>query len=151
MDSRSDRTVALMSIRPEFASEIIRGGKQVEFRRSVVAAQISHVVIYSTTPVRRVIGFFEVDSIDADSPRRLWNRYSAVAGIDRDRFHAYFAGCDRGIAIRIGSVFELARPIALTRLAGVKTPPQSYRYLSGTVLSFLRKAATAPRLVAADA
>ena len=140
-----------MSIRPEFASEILRGGKQVEFRRSVVAVQISHVVIYSTTPVQRVIGFFEVHSIDADTPRRLWSRYSAVAGIDRDRFHAYFAGCERGVAICIGSVFELTTPIAVTRLSGVKAPPQSYRYLSDTVLSFLRKAGTAPRLVAADA
>ena len=106
-------------------------------------------MIYSTTPVRRVIGFFEVESIDADSPKKLWNRYSASAGIDRNRFFAYFAGCEKGVAIRIGKVFQLARPIPLTRLSGVTTPPQSYRYLNDKVLSFLRKTALAPRLAAA--
>lgn len=145
MGSRTDRTVALMSIRPEFASKIIGGDKQVEFRRRLIASQISHVVIYSTTPIQRVTGFFEVRAIDADCPGRLWSRYSAVAGIELHRFRAYFAGCKTGVAIRIGNVFELTTPIRLTRLSGVKTAPQGYRYLNNTVLSLLRNhAASCP-------
>ncbi|WP_199296974.1 ASCH domain-containing protein [Synechococcus sp. FACHB-909] len=124
-----------MSIHPEYANKILNGSKKVEFRKWMFSNAPSIVVIYSTSPVSQVVGYFTVDGIDASDPASLWGMYKEVAGIKHRDFDNYFNGVERGIAIRVGKVHKLLTPLQLEELIGSKRPPQSFRYLDSDLCS----------------
>ena len=54
----------LLSIKPEYAYKIFDGSKKYEFRRSVFKdTNVKTIVVYASSPVQKVIGEFEIDSI----------------------------------------------------------------------------------------
>lgn len=138
----TDRRVALLSLHPRFADAIFDGEKKVELRRSSIAADVSHVVVYCTAPVQRIVGWFEVASIDRDRPTALWKRYRAVVGVSAREFCDYFDGAEHGTAIVVGSTGRLSRSAALEEI-GLFVPPQSYRYLPRDHFRRLRRRTTA--------
>ncbi len=143
MDAGSDRAVALMSIQPEFAERILAGEKRVEFRKTYFRYKVSHVIVYSSNPVQKIVGFFEVEALELDDPASLWKRYSSVGGIARSAFEAYYDGCRRGVAIRIGRTFRLQKPLPLSSLTDTQPPPQSFRYVGAAALRLLASDALA--------
>lgn len=137
MGSRSDRVVALMSIQPQFADQIMAGDKRVEFRKTHFRFPLSHVIIYCTEPVQRIVGFFEVEALDTSTPQSLWERYAQVSGIPQNEFDAYYANRTIGVAIKIGRVFKLEKASPLSVIDEFLQPPRSFRYLSIEVLEYL--------------
>jgi predicted transcriptional regulator len=133
VDSRPHRRLALLSIHPHFAEAIFSGRKKVELRRTGFAQPISHVVVYATAPIRRVVGMFEVAKVDRDRPARLWRRYRSVAGVEAKFFRDYYEGLDEGVAIVVGATAPLAEPVPLSVL-NVSSAPQSYRYLDAELI-----------------
>jgi len=113
------------------------GEKKVEFRKTRFKAEVSHVVVYASTPVKKVLGYFRVSEIDHAPPAELWDRYQAVGGVAPDEFEAYFASSDRGFAIRIEEVKALPEPIPLSDLGGPLRAPQSFAYLTKKVFKNL--------------
>ena len=97
MASSTDSDVILLSIYPEFAEAILRGEKRIEFRKSRVCASASHVLVYSTSPDMRLVGYFEVKKIHRASPQSLWKRFGKVGTISRDAFFSYYAGHDEAV------------------------------------------------------
>src|SRR4051794_36716731 len=79
-------TPVLLSIRPEFASAIIRGEKRFEFRRCIFRRPVSVVVIYATSPVKHAIGEFDIKTVFYGQPKELWKKTNGAAGIDKTRF-----------------------------------------------------------------
>jgi predicted transcriptional regulator len=61
--------------------------------------------------------------------------YKEVAGIRRRDFNDYFKDVERGIAIRVGKVHKLLKPLQLEELIGSNRPPQSFRYLDSNLCS----------------
>lgn len=142
MDQAKDQqTVVLLSIHPEYAEAILDGTKQVEFRKSPFPRDLTHVVIYATAPVQKVVGWFQVDSTEEASPARLWRKYRAVGGIERSRFATYYAGRDRAVALLVSGAERFAEGIPLSVLADDLVPPQNYRYLNSAVLRVLGRSA----------
>lgn len=137
MDSRADRTVALMAIQPRFAELILAGAKRVEFRKTRFQSPVSHVVIYSSGPVSKIVGYFEVDGLDVAEPETLWKRYLPIAGVEAKEFASYFGATEQGVAIRIGRVFRLESPVPLQSVSAGAHPPQSFCYLDRSVLESL--------------
>jgi predicted transcriptional regulator len=105
------------------------GEKKVEFRKVRFRNEVSHAVVYASSPIQRVIGYFDITYIVEDSPADLWARYGAEAGIVQEEFHMYFNSSDRGIAIGIGKVQSLMEPVQLHALGSSLKPPQSFAYL----------------------
>jgi predicted transcriptional regulator len=85
--------------------------------------------MYTSRPVSRVVGEFDIEAIITDTIEGLWKRTKHCAGIDRDRFLRYFAGRKVGHAIVIGSVRLYPRSLDLSGSFGIR-PPQSFVYLS---------------------
>lgn len=114
----------LMSIRPEYAEAILSGAKTFELRRRCPSFGVgSRVVVYSSSPDQRLLGTFEAGTVHQASPGDLWRLVSKKAGITRDAFDAYFAGCGVGYAIEVCSPRRLEpKPLRFR-------PPQSYLYL----------------------
>lgn len=134
MAPQTDRAVngdvALLSIHPPYAQAILNGSKRVELRKASLRSTASHVVIYATSPVQRVVGMFSLDGIDAASPGDLWRRYRTVAGISPEDYDAYFEGRTVGYALRVGDVSVLDRPVGLEVVDPALRPPQNVVYLS---------------------
>lgn len=121
--------VALMSIRPEFAGQIVAGSKRVEFRKRRLADDVTHVVIYSTAPVGLVVGAFTVGEQTTAPPEALWSSFAEVGGISHEAFSAYYADRDSGTGIGVVEVYVADSDVTLEQL-GVARAPQSFQYLS---------------------
>lgn len=135
MASTATGRVALFSIKPQYAEAILKGTKKVEFRRTTLAPDVSHIVIYATTPVQKVIGTFEVDGVDRARPSTLWDTYGGVGGIDRSDYMDYFEGSDSAYAIRVRAPRTWTQPLALADLSPGLRAPQSYQYLRDEALA----------------
>ena len=80
--AKNPPVVALLSIHPQYAEAILNGEKKVEFRKAGFSKDVTHVVIYATKPIGAVVGVFETDGSVVQSPRELWQTFSAVGGIN---------------------------------------------------------------------
>ena len=138
MAAEAIRRIALLSIRPMFAEKIMAGSKRVEFRKTPFREEVSHAVVYATSPVQRVLGYFEVQGITVKSPSEVWRRFRAVGGIDRRQFDTYYANSETAVAIVIGDVVALPKPAPLSVLGRAISAPQSYRYLPRSALRRLQ-------------
>jgi predicted transcriptional regulator len=117
---------ALLSIHPEFADAILDGIKGIEFRRRALAPDISKVLIYSTSPIKAIIGEFEIMEQVIYCPQYMWAKYGEIGGIDRKRFFAYFEGTKTAVGFIIQNARRFDRPESLP--LGVKAP-MSFLYL----------------------
>lgn len=123
-------TDVLLSIRPIFANAILDGTKTFELRRSVFRRRgIRKVIIYASSPVRRVIGEFRIDRILELEPARLWTVVAKGAGIDRRYFDEYFRGRKKGFALKVYRPRRYVTPLQLNERFGLSRPPQSFCYV----------------------
>jgi len=136
----ADCTVALLPIKPIYANAIMAGTKRVEFRKTMFRRTVTHVAIYASTPVQRIIGVFRVAAVEHAEPAALWRRHARHGGITSEAFELYYEGSMAGLAIGIADVVSLTEPLALAELGGSVTPPQSFRYLSASEVTQLRTA-----------
>jgi predicted transcriptional regulator len=133
-----------MSIHPEFATRILTGEKLVEFRRRSPTRAITHIVIYATSPVKGVVGVAEIERLERGSPRRLWNEFGDVGGIDRANFFRYFSGANEGFAYVVRRTWSCASPVPLGSQGLPSAAPQAFRYLDGRALdAVLRRSSPA--------
>lgn len=136
-----------MSVHPQYAEAIMDGRKTVEFRKRALAEDVTVVWVYATSPVQRIVGYFEVGSMVTASPRILWRRFKRVGCIDRITFDRYYANSAFGAGIQIQEVTRLAAPMAIGELLPSGVPPQSFAY----VRHAQSKGATSPRHVSDEA
>ncbi len=129
MAADPDSRVALVSIHPRHAEAILAGRKRVEFRRASYP-RATHIALYATSPVRRVVAMCRIDSIHRDPPGVLWQFHGADGGISHDEFLAYFRASQVGTAMTIGEVRALRVPMTLADVDPELSPPQSLCYLS---------------------
>ena len=62
----------LLSVKPVFVEEIMRGKKLFEYRKTIYKNRnISRIVVYSSSPVCRVVGEIDVKDVLCDTPERL--------------------------------------------------------------------------------
>ena len=130
MAGESNKSVVLLSIQPKFAQMILNGQKRVEFRKTKFRREVSHVVLYVSTPIQKVIGYFEISYLDEDSPRKLWSKYYRIGGILYDEFSKYFESSKKGLAIGIGKIRVFTYPKNLFSIDTEMRAPQSYLYLA---------------------
>lgn len=119
----------LLSIKPEYANKIFDGSKRFEFRRVIFKKpNIKTVVVYASSPVKKVIGEFEIENIISFDPKSLWGLTKKYSGISEDFFFEYFSNRKVAHAIRIKSTIKYKEPLSIKDDFNV-VPPQSYVYL----------------------
>ena len=115
----------LMSIRPMYVEAILDGTKTVELRRRRPSFPAgTTVLIYATSPDKKVQGAFEVGGVLEGAPPDIWERVKDRAGLDRSTFDQYFAGSEMAYAI------EVVRPRRTVPTPIAIRPPQSYQFLN---------------------
>jgi predicted transcriptional regulator len=119
----------LLSIKPEYAEKIFSGSKKYEFRRRIFKApDVKTVVVYASSPVGKVIGEFEIDSVICTDIESLWKLNEAIPGSNKRFFFEYFKDKKTGYAIKIGKVKKYDPPLDLRRDFNL-SPPQFFVYL----------------------
>jgi predicted transcriptional regulator len=117
-----------MSIHPAYAEAILRGDKQVEFRKRPLAPDVETVVVYATAPVQRVVGAFTIDRTVAGDRDSVWREVGAVGGISRETYDRYFDSSPRAVGLVVGKATRWTA-LPLTDLDARLTPPQSFAYI----------------------
>ena len=130
-------TVVLLPIKPRYAGPIMDGRKRVEFRKTAFARTPTHVVVYASSPTKKVLGYFEVKSVESTPIGGLWAKFSGVGGITSDDFFKYYSEHAVGVALGVGKVVALRHPVELSALGLECRPPQSFMYLSPEILGLL--------------
>ena len=133
--------IILISIKQEYANRIFSGDKTIELRKS--SPKVSEgdlVVIYVTSPEKKIKGIARVKGIVKDTPTNLWGNYKDVAGINKEAYFSYYEKSEHAIGILLKDVFEFSESISLSKIKSEIpsfAPPQSYQYVSK--FDFLRK------------
>lgn len=107
---------------------LIDGTKKFEFRRRVSSKSVDKIVIYSTSPIQRVIGEAEVVEVLKMKPSPLWEVSKKEAGISRAKFRAYFSGCADAYAYKLGKITKYDTPKTLMDY-GITQAPQSFIFV----------------------
>lgn len=122
----------LLSIKPEYAERIFNGTKRYEFRRVVFKEpDIQTVVVYVSTPVKKVIGEFELEKIITLPKDKLWRLTKTEAGIDKAGYDDYFLNKEYATALKVKTIRRYRTPLCLKKDFQIKHPPQSFIYLGG--------------------
>jgi len=128
---RPKRDVVL-SVRPLYSDRIFEGNKTVELRRRfpVAAPRGTIAYIYSTSPVRAMVGSTEIKNVMKMPVPEIWKKFGKMAQITKVDFDDYFAGIKEGFALKISNPRPFFRPVKLMELRkrfGFE-PPQSFLY-----------------------
>lgn len=134
--SERNSAIAFLPIKPQYAHRIVSGEKRFEFRKTKLSSKLTHLVIYASTPVKKIIGVAKVANIKESSPSATWERSKSAAGISRQLFRSYFFGKRRAYAITIDSVRALDRWLGPGEIREGFRVPQSFIYVD---LPFLRR------------
>jgi len=127
------KNILVISIKPEYMNLILAGVKSIELRkcRPIIPKDDILVALYSTAPVKAVVGFCLLDELIEDNPTSLWSRFSDCVGIDKDTFFEYYSNHGKAFGLRLENVYVLKESLGLeeikAQLPGF-TPPQTYKY-----------------------
>lgn len=122
--------VKIFSIRDKYSDKIFSKEKLVELRRQNIRINKNEkCLIYTTSPVKRITGYFIVKEKIRLPIKQLWNLTKDLAGVTKQEFMRYFHNCKKGTAIFIKSVKRFVRGIHLNEVKKIIkdfNPPQSY-------------------------
>ncbi len=119
----------LLPIRPEYANKIIEQTKLFEYRKNICKRKIDKIIIYSTSPVKRIVAEVEVKSVLSNTPSKLWNETKQYSGISKSKFMKYFENKETAYAYELGKIIVYKQP-KLLKDFGINYYPQSYVYLT---------------------
>jgi predicted transcriptional regulator len=129
--------VKIFSIKSEYSKKIFNEEKLVELRRQNVIVRVNEkCLIYTTSPVKKITGYFIVKEKVRLPVQKLWMKTKDIAGITKSQFMRYFEGCIEGTAIFFSYVKKFINGLDLDEMKSmIKNfrPPQSYYNLNETI------------------
>ncbi len=139
MAGSTEKNVVLLPIKPKYAEAIKNGHKTIEFRKKEFSRKVKYIVVYSSNPKQEIIGFFEIDNIETDSPKNLWDKYYKVAGIESKSYNEYYNNSKKAVGIKIKKFHSLNKSIKLYELKVGLKAPQSFCYLEPSYFEFIKE------------
>lgn len=118
----------LISINPEHVNNIINGLKKYEYRKIAAKKDIKSLIIYETTPVKRVVAEAEIIDVLIMSPENLWELTKNEAGVSKVFFDQYFEGRKIAYAYKLGKIKVYVQPKTLLDY-GIRAAPRSFVYV----------------------
>lgn len=127
----------LFSIKEKYSNRIYSKEKLVEFRRqNVNVNKDEFCLIYTSSPVKKITGYFIVKEKIRTSISKLWKLTKEFAGISYTEFREYFKECKLGTAIVFKKIQKFSKALGLDdlRKKGEFSPPQSYCNLNDLLI-----------------
>jgi predicted transcriptional regulator len=125
----------LMSITPVVGRRIMSGKKKYEYRRSIFRKPVNRVYLYLSTPVRKIVGYFNYRGYMEGTIQEIWEATEKESAATRDGYLDYFVNANKAFAIRIDEFINYADPVdpwkvpSRTLGSGRFLPPQSFCYV----------------------
>lgn len=120
----------LLSIKPEYAFKIFDGTKLYEFRKVIFKnKEVKTVIVYASSPVKKVIGEFDIEKVLVDNPENIWDKTKTNSGITKEFFDSYFAKKKYAFAIKVKKTKRYDLPKELKKDYDISFAPQSFIYL----------------------
>ncbi|MGD0794570.1 MAG: ASCH domain-containing protein [Dehalococcoidales bacterium] len=123
----------VISIKPIYVDLILDGEKKYEFRKHNFTKPIDKVLIYSTKPIGKIVGYFTVDKLIKNTPSKIWAKCHEFSGISERDFIEYFKGSKTAYAIQIKNVCKLLYPIFPNDVMKGFKAPRSFLYIDRKV------------------
>ncbi len=118
----------IISINPEHVENILNGTKKYEYRKIAAKKDISSIIIYETTPIKRIVAEAEIIEVLMFGPEILWDKTKDASGISKEFFDDYFQNREIAYAYKLGKVKKYEIPKTLNDY-GIKAAPQSFVYV----------------------
>ena len=122
------KVTILLSIKPKFVEKILNGEKCFEYRKRIPEHSIDKLIIYSSSPVCKVVGEAEIEKILFDTPENIWHITKYQSGIGSEFFFEYFKDKKVAYAYKLKNIKKYFPPRKLSDY-GLKTAPQSFSYI----------------------
>src|SRR5690554_525747 len=122
-------TSVILSIKPIYANAIMAGEKKVEFRKKIFKRQVGKIFVYSSSPEKKIIGFFTISEIIEDKPDKLWKKFGKIGIIGKSDFFEYYKDSETGFSIIIKEVQKFKKGIDPADFFENFCAPQSFLYL----------------------
>lgn len=125
-----------MPIKPVYANRLMQGTKHFEFRRSSISLDLTHMIVYASSPVKKILGIVKVNRVNVASPAITWQKTKRFAGIERKDFQKYFLDRDVAYSIEIEpeATILLQKEISPKDIDPDFQVPQSFRYVDKAFL-----------------
>lgn len=118
----------LLSINPQHVENILNGTKKYEYRKIKCKNVVDKIVIYSTSPVMKVVGEADVEEVLEDAPEKIWDKTQKYSGVDYKFFKKYYEGKEKAVAYKLNNIVEYCEKRELEEY-GLSYAPQSFVYL----------------------
>lgn len=119
----------LMPINPEYVDQILSGRKKYEYRKvKAKRKNIDKMIIYSTSPVMKVVAEVDIKDILEENPEILWEMTKNESGITKEFYNKYYKNKETAVAYKLGTIKIYEEPKKLSDI-GIEYVPQSFVYL----------------------
>lgn len=118
----------VISINPEYVKKIISGEKKYEYRTKAAKQDVDKIIIYETTPVKKIVAEAEILDVLEMSPEDLWKETHKESGVSKKIFSQYFKDRKVAYAYKLGQITVYDTPFEISEF-GLKNAPQSFVYL----------------------
>lgn len=118
----------IISINPEHVQNIISGIKKYEYRTKAAKSDVDKIIIYETTPIKKIVAEVEILEVLMMKPEDLWNITKEYSGVTKSFFDNYFKDRDIAYAYKLGKVKVYSKPKSLEDF-GLTYAPQSFAYV----------------------
>ena len=131
------KDTVFLPIKPKYAKAIINGDKKVEFRKRFPAS-VKNIVIYSSFPDKKILGWFNVKEIEVIETQKAWEEYNHIGSIKKNDFFNYYLNKETATVIKVSAVYKYSEDAPTAKELGI-IPPQSYCYLEEHTWNKLRE------------
>lgn len=119
----------LMSIKPEYVDKIFSGEKRYEYRKRLCKEMINTIIVYSSSPIKKVVGELKIKKVLYDNKSIIWNKTNRYGGIMKTKYDKYYENCDYAVAYEIEKTILYDKQKDLKDF-NVRVAPQSYVYIT---------------------
>ena len=118
----------LMSVKPSFVKEILKGYKKYEYRIRIPQYEFHSFIMYAISPIKKAVAEVEVLEVLTMDALSLWELTKEDSGMSRKAFFKYFEGIKDCHAFKLGKITLFDKPKSLEDY-GLKYAPQSFTYI----------------------
>jgi predicted transcriptional regulator len=119
----------IISIKPKYVQRILAGNKKYEYRRVIFNEDVRNIFIYSTSPDKRIVGYFKNNGYIKGSLDEIWKKTKDLSGISEIEYKKYFYGKMIAYAIIIEGLVVFDKCHDQFTKGNNFIPPQSFKYI----------------------
>ncbi|GAB6142220.1 hypothetical protein JCM14076_29490 [Methylosoma difficile] len=134
--------IAFYPIKPIYSKKILTGKKIYELRKRLPNPDVEYILIYSTTPIAKVVAYAKVKAMYKQQINDIWEMVSSFAGIEEIDFREYFGNNDFACAIEFEYVCRFIRPFDVKEINPDFKVPQSFCYIQKKDFNRLKRRKT---------